>query len=286
MSEIKNIIFNDDLVKSDIFDKYIRLEDELRQLHKVAIAFSGGVDSTFLLNTAKKVLEKNVLAITLVTDAFPKNEKEFAKKFCRENNIEQIELNIDIFEVDEFAENTKDRCYYCKKNMFEKILLAAKEKGFDIVCEGSNQSDMSDYRPGLKALEELCIYSPLRKALLLKDEIRQLSKKDGILIWDKPSFACLASRVMYGERITKEKLEKIGYCEKVLLELGFKQYRVRMHGNLARIEIYKEDFGRILEEDVRMKIMSSFQKAGFTYVTLDMQGFRSGSMNDMLTIRA
>ena len=286
MSEIKNIIFNDDLVKSDIFDKYIRLEDELRQLHKVAIAFSGGVDSTFLLNTAKKVLEKNVLAITLVTDAFPKNEKEFAKKFCRENNIEQIELNIDIFEVDEFAENTKDRCYYCKKNMFEKILLAAKEKGFDIVCEGSNQSDMSDYRPGLKALEELCIYSPLRKALLLKDEIRQLSKKDGILIWDKPSFACLASRVMYGERITKEKLEKIGYCEKFLLELGFKQYRVRMHGNLARIEIYKEDFGRILEEDVRMKIMSSFQKAGFTYVTLDMQGFRSGSMNDMLTIRA
>lgn len=255
------------------------LKQNIKKLEKLAVAYSSGVDSTFLLQTAREVLGENAIAVTVCSEAFPKRETMEAEEFCKSRNIPQITINFKPLQLDGFAQNPKDRCYHCKKELLKRISDAAKEKGFYYVAEGSNMDDLGDYRPGLLAVEELGILSPLREAGLYKEEIRLLSKDMGLPTWDKPSYACLASRFVYGEEITLEKLNRVEQAEDFLMEQEFWQMRVRVHGNLARIEVLPEELGQFLEEDFRRKVCERFRELGFSHVSLDLQGYRTGSMN-------
>lgn len=245
----------------------------------VAVAFSGGVDSTFLLKVAHEVLGDKAIAITLVANSFPERERSDATKFCKSEGIRQIEIEYNELDIPGFAENPVDRCYICKKQLFTMIKDVAAKNGISIICEGSNMDDNGDYRPGLKAIKEMDIKSPLQLVCLTKQEIRNISKKYNLPTWDKPSLACLATRFVYGENITKEKLIMVGKAEQLLVDLGFKQMRVRLHGKIARIELLPADFEKFMQEEIRSKINDEFKRYGFSYVTLDIQGFRSGSMN-------
>ena len=261
--------------------KLVALQKYLQSLNSVAVAFSGGVDSTFLLKVAHDTLGDNAAAVTAVSNLFPRREVEEASEFCRREKIKQISFFVDALKIDSFAQNPPNRCYICKRNLFTQIKAAASN--FNFVVEGSNKDDESDYRPGLKALTELNIKSPLREVGLFKSEIRELSATMNLPTWNKPSFACLASRFVYGETITPEKLSMVERAEEFLRSCDFNQFRVRLHGNLARIEILPEEFARIMQPDLREKIVSTFTIYGFDYVALDMQGYRVGSMNIGLT---
>ena len=258
------------------------LKEYIASLESVAVAFSGGVDSTLLLRVAHDVLGDKAIAVTAKSISFPERELNEAKTFCTDNNIKQIICESEELEIEGFRDNPRNRCYLCKKELFTKILAIARENNIANVVEGSNLDDLGDYRPGLQAIEELGIKSPLRAAGLSKAEVRELSWELGLKTWDKPSFACLASRFVYGERITPEKLHMVGKAEELLISLGFKQFRVRIHGNIARIEILPEDFARIIQDDTRTKIYGTLKNLGFSYVTLDLKGYRTGSMNETL----
>lgn len=265
-------------------EKFENLKKNLRALGSVAVAFSSGVDSTFLLKVAHEVLGKKAVAITAISEFFPARETKEAENFCRAENIKQIFIRENILRVENISENPVNRCYICKKNLFSKIKEIAAANNLSCVVEGSNMDDTGDYRPGLKAIDELKIKSPLRQAGLYKSEIRQLSQKLNLPTWDKPSFACLASRFVYGENITVEKLQMADAAEELLRVNGFKQFRVRIHDKLARIEILPADFEKLL--NLRAEIISKFKSYGFDYVSLDLQGYRSGSMNVGIKIRA
>lgn len=260
-----------------IDEKFENLKKNLRELGSAAVAFSGGVDSTFLLKVAHDILKDNAVAITATSEFFPARETQETVDFCRAENIKQIFIHENILNVENIKDNPKNRCYICKKNLFSKIKNLAAENNFPFVLEGSNLDDTADFRPGFKAIQELNILSPLLRAGLYKSEIRQLSQKLNLPTWDKPSFACLASRFVYGETITPEKLKMVEQAEEFLRAKGFYQFRVRLHGNLARIEILPVDFQKILI--LREEIFSAFKNFGFDYVSLDLQGYRSGSMN-------
>ena len=270
------------MLNSLLQNKYDKLQNYLISLDSVAVAFSGGVDSTLLLKIAHDVLGDRAVAITIQSALIPDRELKESKKFCLDNKIKQVICPVEVFEIDGFKDNPKNRCYLCKKELFTKILNIAKENAIKNVVEGSNVDDLGDYRPGLQAIKELEIKSPLRVAELNKNEIRELSQNLGLKTWDKPSFACLASRFVYGEEITKEKLKMVGTSEELLRNLGFKQFRVRIHGKIARIEILPEDFEKILQEQTREKIYMELKKLGFSYVTLDIKGYRTGSMNEQI----
>lgn len=258
------------------------LEENLKELGSLAVAFSSGVDSTFLLKVAKDVLKDNVIAVTARSGSFPKRELNEAAEFCKKEGIRQLFVDIDEMSIEGFRNNPVDRCYYCKKEVFTRITEAAESCGIKYVAEGSNIDDNGDYRPGLKAVEELGIKSPLRHAGLTKAEIRELSKEMGLPTWEKPSFACLASRFVYGEKITEEKLSMVDKAEQMLLELGFKQFRVRIHGNMARIEVLPEEISKLTEDSVRNAVYTRFKEIGFDYVTVDLAGYRTGSMNETI----
>lgn len=262
--------------------KYERLKEYIKSLGSVAVAFSGGVDSTFLLRTAHDVLGDKVLAVTASSCSFPERELREARKFCSDNGIAHEVCESEELDIDGFRQNPVNRCYLCKHELFEKMIDIAAEKGFENVAEGSNMDDMGDYRPGLQAIAELEVKSPLRFAGLYKEEIRQLSKQLGLPTWDKPSFACLASRFVYGETINEEKLGMVDRAEQLMIDLGFRQVRVRIHDKLARIEVLPEEIERVTQPDIRKKIDDGFRKYGFTYVTLDLAGYRTGSMNETL----
>lgn len=262
-------------------EKLAVLQEELRRLGSVMIAFSGGVDSTFLLQVAHLMLGAKALAITARSGVVPKRDLKEAEEFCHKYGIRHLYFDFDELAVPGFAENPPDRCYICKKTLFSNFLRIAKENGA-VLCEGSNMDDLGDYRPGLKALAELDVHSPLRVAQLTKAEIRLLSHELQLPTWNKPSFACLASRFVYGERITAEKLVAVDKAEQLLWELGFKQFRVRVHGNLARIEVLPEQLSEALSEPKRSTIHSKLHEFGFAYVTLDLLGYRTGSMNEIL----
>ena len=260
--------------------KYNNLKNNLKKMKSVAIAFSGGVDSTFLVKTAFDVLGKNAVAITATSSTYPQRELKEAKNFAKSIGVKHIIINSEETDIKNFSKNPIDRCYYCKKELFLKIKDIAKENNLNFILDGSNADDVSDYRPGRQALKELSIVSPLKDVGITKHEIRKLSKKMKLDTWDKSAFACLASRFPYGEKITKTKLKRVEQAESFLFTLGIKQLRVRYHGDTARIEVLKNDFEKIIRNSD--EIISYFKKLKFTYVTLDLQGYRTGSLNEGL----
>lgn len=264
-------------------NKLERLKSYIRELGNVAIAFSSGVDSTFLLKVAHDELGEKCIAITGSSESFPQREKDEARIFCQKEGIKQIVFEPHEIELEEYARNPENRCYICKKVLFGKMKDLAMQNGAKYLLEGSNMDDLGDYRPGLKAIEELEIISPLRECGLTKAEIREYSREMDLPTWDKPSFACLASRFVYGERITADKLRMVDKAEELLFSMGFKQFRVRIHGtNMARIEVIPEDIKVVASDSVREKIYREFKQIGFNYITLDLMGYRTGSMNETI----
>ena len=261
-------------------EKLENLKNYIKSLNSVAVAFSSGVDSAFLLKIAHEVLLDNVIAITVKSCLFPNRELNEAVEFCKKEGIKHIIIEADELNIEGFKQNPPNRCYLCKKELFEKIIKISKANNIENVVEGSNIDDDGDYRPGYKAVQELGVKSPLKYAELNKEEIRKFSRQYGLHTADKPSFACLASRFAYGESITEEKLNMIDKAEQLLFELGFYQFRVRIHGNIARIEVMPDEFDKVLK--YRQQITEKFKIYGFTYVTMDLQGYRTGSMNDTL----
>ena len=268
--------------KQSAREKLEALKTCLKELGSIAVAYSSGVDSTFLLRVARDVLGDRVLAITACSGTFPRREQREAMDYCAREGIRHVLCPVDELSIEGFAENPKNRCYLCKRSLFGEMRRLAREHGFRHLAEGSNMDDNGDYRPGLQAIAELGILSPLREAELYKSEIRQLSRELGLPTWDKPSYACLASRFVYGETITREKLRMVDRGEQLLLDLGFHQMRVRIHGNMARIEVLPEDFPRLMEEETRNLVVRELKSCGFAYVTMDLQGYRTGSMNETL----
>lgn len=266
----------------DIHEKYQDLLGYLKSLESVVVAFSSGVDSTFLLNAAKEALGDRVLAVTASSCSFPERELKEAKAFCEQMGIRHVICKSEELDIEGFRQNPKNRCYLCKHELFEKIWAIAEENHMRAVVEGSNVDDDGDYRPGLMAVKELGVKSPLRQVGLTKAEIRELSKELDLPTWDKQSFACLSSRFVYGETISEEKLQMVDKAEQLLLDLGFHQLRVRIHGMMARIEVSPDELPRLVQDDIREQVYNYLKELGFTYVTMDLGGYRMGSMNETL----
>jgi uncharacterized protein len=261
-----------------IDEKYERLLACIADQGSAAVAFSGGVDSSFLCYAARAALGAKAIAITVVSPMLPKCEIECAGEAARKIGIEHVlieEADIDA----RVAANPRDRCYHCKKIEFGNILRAARERGIAVVLDGSNMDDLGDYRPGLKALEELRIVSPLREAGMTKADIRELSRRFGLFTWDKPAFACLASRIPYGETIDREKLARIEKAEEALRAYGFRQFRVRAHGNIARIEVAPDERRLFFNTAALDEISRKMKACGFVYAAMELEGYRMGSLN-------
>ena len=258
------------------------LHERLRGVGSAVVAFSSGVDSTFLLRVAYEELGDRAVAATIRSHTFPKRELDEAVAFCHTEGIRHVVIDSEEMNIPGFAENPPDRCYHCKKELFSKLLAFAHENGLAAVLEGSNLDDDGDYRPGRRAIRELGILSPLHDVGLTKAEIRTLSREIGLPTSDKPSFACLASRFPYGERITAGGLARVEKAEQWLLDagLGLTQLRVRTHGDMARIEVPPDDIPRLAVRAA--EIAAAFKELGFAYTTLDLRGYRTGSMNEVL----
>lgn len=266
-------------LSEELQEKLDILEDNIRGLGSVAVGFSGGADSALLLFVAHKVLADRAVAVTAKDASMPERELSEAVSFCKERGIRHFVVTVDPLQIEEYRNNSPERCYHCKHMIFSAIGKYAGGIGIDHVAEGSNTDDTGDYRPGLRAVSELGIKSPLREAGLCKDDIRRISEALELPTWNKPAFACLASRFVYGEEITAEKLHMIDEAEQFLMDKGFAGVRVRMHGELARIEVLPEDITKLAGESIRKAVYERFRQIGFVYVTIDANGYRTGSMN-------
>jgi uncharacterized protein len=263
-------------------DKLNILRNNIRRMKSVAVAYSGGVDSTFLLKVAHDMLDENAVALTARSYIHTEREFRQAVQFAQKIGAKQVVIDSEELEIEGFSDNPPNRCYLCKKALFSKIKDWARQNSIQHVADGANVDDLGDYRPGNQAAKELGVISPLQEAGLNKDEIRTLSKELGLPTWDKPAFACLASRFPYGQRITSEKLRQVDQGEHFLLNLGFRQVRVRHHGDVARLEVSADERIKFFDTALMDKIYEKFRRLGFSYVSLDLKGYRTGSMNEAI----
>ncbi len=274
ISDIKNLLDNDQR------EKFKRLEALINSFDNLAVAFSGGVDSTFLLKVSRDILKEEVTAIVIRTELHPKKEIEEAIHRAEEMGVRRVKIDMNVLGHREIANNARERCYHCKKEIFKRIREYAQNRGIDNVADGTNRDDTASYRPGIKALEELGVSSPLKEAGMGKNDIRQISKILGLETWDRPASPCLATRFPYNTPLTRDALKQVETAEEFIRDLGFKNLRVRCHGETARIETEGEMMQKITGKELSEKIIRKLHETGFRYVTLDLEGFRSGSMDD------
>ncbi len=266
--------------RGDLYQKFHCLRSLLEKMGSVLVAYSGGVDSTFLLKVAHEVLREKAVAITACSETYPARELEEAMTMAREIGVRHLTIISEELDIPGFSQNPPDRCYFCKTELFSKLQKVAKEEGLQWIVDGTNLDDMGDHRPGRKAAQEMGIRSPLLESGLRKEEIRALSRELGLPTWEKPSMACLSSRFPYGTPITRERLRMVNAAEEYLHGLGFRQVRVRHHGEIARIEVEKGEIPHLLEN--AGVVAQHLKKVGYTYVTIDLEGYRSGSLNEVL----